>query len=117
MTTEFALSLDTSRPDTVVVAVSGEVDLFTAPEFKAGVAKATGLARETRVVDFGRTTFIDSSSLGVLIGAHRRQTRRGASMVVVCERPAILSVFRMTGLDSVFVVVASIDDALVLHPA
>ena len=43
------------------------------------------------------TTFIDSSSLGVLIGAHRRLKRRGGTMVVVCDNDAIVKTFRITG--------------------
>ncbi len=64
------------------------------------------------VVDLSATTFIDSSSLGVLIGAHRRLKLRGGSLVIVCDNDAITKTFRITGLDGVFTLVASLDDAL-----
>ena len=54
------------------------------------------------VVDLTETTFIDSSSLGVLIGAHRRLKARGGRLMVACDDEAILKTFRITGLDSVF---------------
>ena len=54
------------------------------------------------IVDLSETTFIDSSSLGVLIGAHRRLKLRGGSLVVVCDNEAIVKTFRITGLDGVF---------------
>jgi anti-sigma B factor antagonist len=63
------------------------------------------------VVDLLGTTFIDSSSLGVLIGAHRRLKLRGGSLVIVCDSDAIVKTFRITGLDSVFRLVRSLDDA------
>ena len=51
-------------------------------------------------------------SLGVLIGAHRRLKLRGGSLVVVCDNEAIVKTFRITGLDGVFTLVRSLDDAL-----
>jgi anti-sigma B factor antagonist len=98
--------------DTHVVAVSGEVDLFTAPEFKQHVAAPIEDGVRTVVVDLSETTFIDSSSLGVLIAAHRRLERRGGALTVVCTHDAIVKTFRITGLDGVFRIVESLDDAL-----
>jgi anti-sigma B factor antagonist len=98
--------------DTHVVSVTGEIDLFTAPEFKQHVAAPIDAGRLHVVVDLAATTFIDSSSLGVLIGAHRRLRRQGGSLVIVCTSDAIAKTFRITGLDSVFTIVGSLDEAL-----
>src|ERR671933_2371843 len=88
--------------DRHVVAVSGEIDLFTAPEFKQRMSAPIDAGRSHLVVDLSRTTFIDSSSLGVLIGAHRRLKLRGGTLVVVCDNEAIAKTFKITGLDGVF---------------
>jgi anti-sigma B factor antagonist len=48
----------------------------------------------------------------VLIGAHRRLKLRGGSLVIVCENEPIIKTFRITGLDGVFTLVSSLDDAL-----
>ncbi|HEY7075636.1 MAG TPA: STAS domain-containing protein, partial [Solirubrobacteraceae bacterium] len=64
------------------------------------------------IVDLTTATFIDSSSLGVLIGAHRRLKRRGRTLAVVCDNDAIVKTFRITGLDGVFRLVPSLDEAL-----
>jgi anti-sigma B factor antagonist len=98
--------------DAHVVAVAGEIDLFTAPDFKQHVAGPIDAGVSHVVVDLTKTTFIDSSSLGVLIGAHRRLKLRGGSLVIVCANEAIVKTFRITGLDGVFTVVSTIDDAL-----
>ena len=92
------------------VAVTGEIDLFTTPEFKEAVARALSRDADAVVVDLTGATFIDSSSLGVLIGAHRRLTRRDGRLVVACDQPAILKVLRVTGLDGVFDVVHSLPE-------
>src|SRR3954454_21748927 len=98
--------------DTHVVAVSGEIDLFTAPEFKQRMSAPIDAGRSQLIVDLSRTTFIDSSSLGVLIGAHRRLTLRGGSLVVVCNNDAITKTFKITGLDGVFAIAPTVEAAL-----
>ena len=95
-----------------VVSVAGEVDLFTAPEFKQRVMAPIGAGVDHVVVDLMETTFIDSSSLGVLIGAHRRLKSRGGSLIVACDDEAIVKTFRITGLDGVFQLADSVDAAL-----
>ena len=95
-----------------VVAVRGEIDLFTAPEFKQRVMAPIAAGVEHLVVDLTETTFIDSSSLGVLIGAHRRLKARGCRLAVACDDEPILKTLRITGLDSVFTLTASVEAAL-----
>src|SRR5215211_1302079 len=85
-----------------VVAVAGEIDLFTAPEFKQRVMAPIAAGVDCVVVDLTATTFIDSSSLGALIGAHRRLKSRGGRLIVACDADQIVSTFRITGLDAVF---------------
>jgi anti-sigma B factor antagonist len=112
MAMEFEITDRRLNGDTQVVAVTGEIDLFTAPEFKQRVSAPIDAGRSNVIVDLTDTTFIDSSSLGVLIGAHRRLKLRGGSLVVVCDNEAIVKTFRITGLDGVFTLVKSLDDAL-----
>ena len=95
-----------------IVSVSGEVDLFTAPEFKHRVMAPIGAGVDHVVVDLMQTTFIDSSSLGVLIGAHRRLKSRGGRLVVACGEEAIVKTFKITGLDTVFTLTDSVDAAI-----
>jgi anti-sigma B factor antagonist len=98
--------------ETHIVAVTGEIDLFTAPEFKQRVSGPIDEGRTRVIVDLTETTFIDSSSLGVLIGAHRRLRRLEGSLVIVCSNDAIIKTFRITGLDGVFTIVPTLDAAL-----
>jgi anti-sigma B factor antagonist len=112
MAVEFAIEDRRIGGDTHIVTVSGEVDLYTAPEFKRRVTAPVAAAVEHVIVDLTNTSFIDSSSLGVLIGAHRRLKARGGRLVVACDREAILKTFRITGLDGVFKLVDSVEAAL-----
>jgi anti-sigma B factor antagonist len=112
MAIEFNIEDRRAGDDTHVVSVSGEIDLFTAPDFKQHVSAPIDAGVSHVVVDLSQTTFIDSSSLGVLIGAHRRLKLRGGSLTIVCDNEAITKTFRITGLDGVFTLVPRIDDAL-----
>jgi anti-sigma B factor antagonist len=112
MAIEFDIEDRLIDSETHVVAVTGEIDLFTAPEFKQHVTAPIDAGRTHVVVDLTATTFIDSSSLGVLIGAHRRLRRHEGTLVIVCTNDAIAKTFRITGLDSVFTIVGSLEEAL-----
>ena len=111
MAIEFSIE-DRTVDGAHVVSVSGEVDLFTAPEFKQRVMAPIGAGVDHVVVDLMETTFIDSSSLGVLIGAHRRLKSRGGRLVVACATEPIIKTFRITGLDTVFTIVSSVEAGL-----
>jgi anti-sigma B factor antagonist len=112
MSVEFAIEQRKVDNDTCIVSVEGEVDLFTAPEFRQRVFAPVGRAVRRLIVDLSDTTFIDSAGLGVLIEAHRRLTPRGGTMIVVCDHDAIVKTFRITGLDGVFTLASSVDDAV-----
>jgi anti-sigma B factor antagonist len=112
MAIEFAIEDRREGDDIHVVSVTGEIDLFTAPEFKSRMSAPIDDGAQRLIVDLTHTTFIDSSSLGVLIGAHRRLKQRNGSLVVVCDNDTIVKTFKITGLDGVFTLVRSLDDAL-----
>jgi anti-sigma B factor antagonist len=113
MAIEFSIE-DRTVDGVHVVVVRGEVDLFTAPEFKQRVMAPIGAGVDHVVVDLMETTFIDSSSLGVLIGAHRRLKSRGGRLVVACDAEPIIKTFRITGLDTVFTLTDSVEAAVSL---
>ena len=112
MAMDFEISERRIDDATRLIAVGGEIDLFTAPEFKQRISVPIDAGCAHVVVDLSKTTFIDSSSLGVLIGAHRRLKLRGGALTVVCDNEAIVKTFRITGLDGVFTLVPSLVDAL-----
>ena len=94
-----------------LVAVSGEIDLFTAGDLKARLALPIEAGRSRIVVDLTGVTFIDSSGLGVLIGAQKQLMRSKGGLVIVCHDRTIVNTFKITGLDRVFEIVPSRADA------
>jgi anti-sigma B factor antagonist len=99
-------------PDTHVIELGGEVDLYTAPEFKERMLQVIDDGRTRVVVDLSQATFIDSTTLGVLVGGVKRLRPSGGSLALVCSDPNITKIFEITGLDRVFPIHPSREEAL-----
>lgn len=97
---------------TQVIELGGEVDLYTAPEFKERMLQVIESGKKRVVVDLTEATFIDSTTLGVLVGGVKRLRPAGGSLVLVCKDPNITKIFEITGLDRVFQIHATRDEAL-----
>jgi len=97
---------------THVVAVTGEIDLFTAPELKSALGEALESGHTRIVVDLTSTTFLDSTALGVLIGAVKRLRSRDGVLTIVNTDPNIAKTFEITGLDQIFTIRPTRDEAV-----
>ena len=64
------------------------------------------------VVDLQGVTFMDSTGLGVLVGRLKLVRVQDGTLKLVCTSERILKVFAITGLDKVFQIFDSIDEAL-----
>ena len=73
--------------DAYVISLSGEVDLYTAPEFKQQLLDVIGKGAKSVIVDFSNTTFIDSTTLGVLVGGVKRLRTNDGQLVARLQRP------------------------------
>lgn len=95
-----------------VLQVGGEVDVATAPRLREQLIKLVNDQRFRIVVDLGGVDFIDSTGLGVLIGALKRVRTHGGDLALVCGERRILKVFEITGLDQVFRIHETVDAAV-----
>jgi anti-sigma B factor antagonist len=98
--------------DAYVIALSGEVDLYTAPEFKQQLLDVIGKGAKEVVVDFSDTTFIDSTTLGVLVGGVKRLRTNDGQLSLVCNDRNITKIFEITGLDRVFTIYPTREEAV-----
>ena len=93
----------TGAPNSVsVVVVHGQADLHTASELRSAITGAIDDGATSLVVDLSEATFIDSMTLGVLLGAVKRLRPTGGGVSVVCTDPHIRRVFEITLLDRIF---------------
>ena len=107
----FDISTEQVGDDLYVISLSGEVDLYTAPEFKQELLDAIGKGAKEVVVDFSSTTFIDSTTLGVLVGGVKRLRTNDGQLSLVCSDRNITKIFEITGLDRVFTIYPTRDEA------
>ena len=97
---------------THVIELGGEVDLYTAPEFKERMVELIESGKKQIVVDLSKATFIDSTTLGVLVGGVKRLRPSGGGLALVCTDQNITKIFEITGLDRVFPIHGTRDEAL-----
>jgi anti-sigma B factor antagonist len=95
-----------------VLNVGGEVDLSTAPALRSAVDDVLVSGRRRLVVDLADVTFMDSSGLSVLVAGFKAMREAGGEMTVVCPNASISKIFAITGLDRVFSIHPSLDEAL-----
>lgn len=100
-----------ARGDWIVVTVTGEVDVYTAPKLKDELVGLIEEGKNQIVVDLEGVEFMDSSGLGVLVGALRRLKEREGTLALVCTKGPVLRILSITGLNKVFPVYQSVDEA------
>ena len=108
----FHISDEEIDAETQVIELGGEIDLYTAPEFKERMVALIEDGKKQIVVDLSEATFIDSTTLGVLVGGVKRLRPTGGSLALVCTDQNITKIFEITGLDRVFPIHPSRDEAL-----
>jgi anti-sigma B factor antagonist len=100
----FDIKTEQLGDDAYVISLAGEVDLYTAPEFKQQLLEVIGQGGKQVIVDFSNTTFIDSTTLGVLVGGVKRLRTNEGQLSLVCSDRNITKIFEITGLDRVFTI-------------
>ncbi len=108
----FEIKTEELGDDAYVISLAGEVDLYTAPEFKQQLLEVIGQGGKNVVIDFSNTTFIDSTTLGVLVGGVKRLRQNGGALSLVCADRNITKIFEITGLNKVFPIYGSRAEAL-----
>jgi anti-sigma B factor antagonist len=108
---ELSIDLRTEEGGVLVFKLRGSLDLATTPTVKAALTEATDSGPHDIIVDLTQLEFLDSTGLGVLIGAHRRAAEHAGSFRLVIGDGPIARLLNITGLISVFSVYRSLEDA------
>jgi anti-sigma B factor antagonist len=95
-----------------VVAVSGEIDVASADAMRERLNQLVSAGRTSLVVDLTAVQFMDSTGLGVLVGTLKKVRGAGGSLDLVIDGDRLLRLFRLTSLDQVFTIHATLEDAL-----
>ena len=103
------------------VRTSGDVTIITpkgmllggkeTDELQGKIKELVEAGNKKLLINLGQTTFLNSVSLGVLIGAHSSYAKRGAEMKLCQVDKKIQNIFVVTKLSLVFDVYESCEEA------
>jgi anti-sigma B factor antagonist len=85
-----------------IVELTGEIDVYTSPKVKDAITDLIDKGRYNLIISLEDVRYIDSTGLGVLIGALKRVREHGGSVSLVCTNPQIKKIFEITGLVKIF---------------
>lgn len=93
------LSISTvPSPETYVVRVSGEVDISNADRLREAIDMALEQPTEEVDLDFSQVAYIDSTGIGVLVGAAHHAKEHGKRFGVSGAQPGVLRVAQLLGV-------------------
>lgn len=95
-----------------VIRVRAErIDAAVAIQFKDQMRTLSRGASGRVLLDLGQVQFIDSSGLGAIVAA-MKQLNEGQSLELVTLNPTVDTVFRLTRMDTIFVIHETLDAGL-----
>lgn len=108
----FRMKVHLAENQPPIIELEGEVSVYTAPQLKQQMLNHHGQGIKHSVVDLTNVDYLDSTALGVLIGGLKQARDKDGNLVLVCPSPKIRRVFMVTGLDKIFDIFDTVDDAL-----
>ncbi len=100
----FELSVESNDNAKGVIAIKGEIDIYSAPDFKESLYDAIGEGQQDIILDCTDLSYIDSMGLGILVGALKRIKEQNHNIVIKNPKSTVRKLFKITGLDKVFII-------------
>jgi anti-sigma B factor antagonist len=94
------------------VEVQGEIDVYTSPRVKETINELIEKGHYHLVINLEGVRYIDSTGLGVLIGALKKVREHSGRILLVCTNPQIKKIFNITGLVKIFEIFKDEDEAM-----
>ena len=109
----FQLLLSEPSAGVLEMTLIGEVDLANVEKLReASQTAARSGDYRCLVFDLTRLGFIDSSGLHALADARSAMVSRGGTAKLVCAQDSLLKVFELTGLNQIFPIMSTRDEAI-----
>ncbi|HOP64038.1 MAG TPA: STAS domain-containing protein [Spirochaetota bacterium] len=100
------------RGEVVILDISGEIDLYNAPEIKDIVNKLIEQKKYSVVINLKEVTYIDSSGIGALISSLSNLKKYHGGLKIINVFASVKKVFELTKLTSFFEIYDSEDEAV-----
>ena len=92
------------------------MDLFTAPKLRDHIVGLVENDERRIIVNLEDVEFMDSTGLGVLVGALKRLKEKDGQLALVCPQGSVLRVLTVTGLNKVFAIHETVGEAAASEP-
>ncbi|MFF1542249.1 STAS domain-containing protein [Streptomyces sp. NPDC058291] len=96
----------------VVLRVTGELDHHTAPQLTQALDGVPFAPGAPLVIDLGGVSYCDSTGITVLVTAYHRAEAAGCSLSLTGLSLYFTRLFQTVGLDQVFTVHPTVEDAV-----
>ncbi len=98
--------------DTPVICTCQEMDLYTSPRLEELANMLIGMSHRRLVVDLSSTTYLDASTIGVLIRIARALENKGGQLALYDPKDPIRKIFRIVNLDEYIPIYRSLQSAV-----
>lgn len=95
----------------VILSPSGPLRAERAEGFREALDAECAGDTERLIVDFGRVEYLDSTTLGHLLNAHDRMTKKGGAMILAALSSDVRLVIDSIGLTSFFAIAPTVGEA------
>lgn len=96
--------LEEQLSDSVKVCISGEVDIYTSQKLKDKLYGILDTNRMDLVIDCKELNYIDSTGLGIFVGALKKAKQYEKKIYISNLKDSIKKLFIITGLDKLFII-------------
>ena len=102
---------DSTRGDFHVLQLAGDIDVETSRTLRAHIVDRVVTPSSQIVVDLTAVDFMDSAGLGALVSGWQL-TREGGDFRIAGANPIVRRVLSITGMEDVFALYETVDDAI-----
>ncbi|AKM82018.1 TPA: anti-sigma factor antagonist [Candidatus Berkelbacteria bacterium] len=95
-----------------VIDVSGEIDVYTSPRLKQQINGCFNNRQYRIVVNLTEAEYLDASALGILISGLKGCREQNGTLLLICPKPRVLKIFEITGLNKIFEIFLTTEEAL-----
>ena len=92
----------TKTADETIIAVEGDIDLYSSPELRTAVLKAVPKATTGVGIHLGGVSYMDSSGVATLVEGLRSAKENGKTFALVAPSASVMKVLELARLDSIF---------------
>jgi anti-sigma B factor antagonist len=95
--------------NSVLLKITGDFDVQVARRATDELTQVESAEPDPLVIDLREVSFMDSTAMGVIAGAHARVTAAGRRFAVVAPPVGVRHAFEISGLDEVVTIVDEVE--------